>query len=99
METLEDLKGDYLIDYPDYDERIERVYLNLDGLQGTGTATLREVARALRELRDSGKQVVAFGHAYSQGNYLPSQEVARLCNDEGCGLTAALGQRVARIYL
>ena len=47
---------------------------------------------------DVGSEVTLFGYD-SQGNCLPSQEVARLCNDEGCGLTAALGQRVARIYL
>lgn len=45
-----------------------------------------------------GSEVTLFGHD-SLGNHLPSQEVARLCDDEGCGLTAALGQRVARIYI
>ena len=45
-----------------------------------------------------GSEVTLFGYD-SQGNHLPSQEVARLCNDEGCGLTAALGSRVERIYL
>src|SRR5690554_5186355 len=54
------------IDAAAADERIERVYLNLDGLYGTGIATLREVAAALRDLRESGKQVVAYGTAYSQ---------------------------------
>src|SRR5690606_13332510 len=42
------------------DQRIERVYLDLDGLSGTGIATLREVAAALRGLRESGKEVIAF---------------------------------------
>lgn len=45
-----------------------------------------------------GSEVTLFGYD-GQGNFLPSQEVARLCDDEGCGLTAALGNRVARIYL
>lgn len=44
-----------------------------------------------------GSEVTLFGHD-GQGNFLSSQEVARLCDDEGCGLTAALGSRVARIY-
>ena len=52
------------------DARIERVYLDLDGLQPSGIAPLREVAAALRDLRESGKQVVAFGHAYGQDGYL-----------------------------
>ena len=45
-----------------------------------------------------GSEVTLFGYD-GQGAYLSSQEVARLCDDEGCGLTAALGSRVARIYL
>jgi len=44
-----------------------------------------------------GSEVTLFGRD-GMGNALSSQEVARLCNDEGCGLTAALGNRVARIY-
>ena len=45
-----------------------------------------------------GSEVTLFGYD-GRGNYLSSQEVARLCDDEGCGLTAALGSRVARIYI
>lgn len=47
---------------------------------------------------DVGNEVTLYGYD-GAGNYLSSQEVARLCDDEGCGLTAALGNRVARIYL
>lgn len=46
---------------------------------------------------DVGSEVTLFGYD-GRGNYLSSQEVARLCDDEGCGLTAALGSRVARVY-
>ena len=46
----------------------------------------------------TGDDVTLFGYD-GTGNFLPSQEVARLCDDEGCGLTAALGHRVARIYI
>lgn len=45
-----------------------------------------------------GSEVTLFGYD-REGNLLSSQEVARLCDDEGCGLTAALGSRVERIYL
>lgn len=45
-----------------------------------------------------GSEVTLFGYD-GTGNFLSSQEVARLCDDEGCGLTAALGSRVARVYL
>lgn len=45
-----------------------------------------------------GDPVTLFGWD-EQGNLLPSQEVALLIGeDEGCGLTAQLSPRVARIY-
>ncbi len=43
-------------------------------------------------------EVTFFGYD-RDGNFLSSQEVAALANDEGCGLTQALTDRVARIYL
>jgi protease-4 len=52
------------------DKRIERVVLELDEFQPSGFASLREVAAALAKLRASGKQVVAFGDNYDQGQYL-----------------------------
>jgi protease IV len=52
------------------DKRIERVFLRTDRLVPSGFASLREVADALRELRAAGKQVVAFGEYYQQGQYL-----------------------------
>lgn len=52
------------------DKRIERVVLDLDGLGSAGFASLREVAAALSKVRAAGKQVVAHGEAYSQGQYL-----------------------------
>ena len=52
------------------DRHVERVLLQLDKLQPSGMASMREVARALDELRASGKQVVAFGENISQGQYL-----------------------------
>ena len=52
------------------DERIERVLLQVDNLQPSGMASMREVAAALGQLRASGKQVVAFGEGIGQGQYL-----------------------------
>ena len=52
------------------DKRIERVALELDDFQPSGFASLREVAAALAKLRASGKQVVAYGDNYGQGQYL-----------------------------
>ncbi|WP_372016718.1 signal peptide peptidase SppA [Pseudoxanthomonas sp. 10H] len=52
------------------DKHIERVLLQLDKLEPSGMASMREVAAALAELRASGKQVVAFGENIGQSQYL-----------------------------
>lgn len=52
------------------DKRIERVLLRVDGLGFSGHAALRELAAAIGDLRASGKQVVAFGEALGQQQYL-----------------------------
>jgi protease-4 len=51
------------------DKRIERLAVNLDELQPSGFASLREVGAALAAVRASGKQVVAFGQGFTQGQY------------------------------
>src|SRR5690606_13395324 len=52
------------------DKRIERVLLRVDGLGFSGHAALRELAAAIGDLRASGKQVIAFGEALGQQQYL-----------------------------
>ncbi|WP_240125451.1 signal peptide peptidase SppA [Thermomonas alba] len=52
------------------DARIERVAVFLDDLQPSGFASLREIAAKLAALRAAGKQVIAYGEGYSQGQYL-----------------------------
>ena len=45
-----------------------------------------------------GDEVTFFGYD-AAGNYLSSQDIAAMVNDdEGCGLTSALSPRVARVY-
>lgn len=45
-----------------------------------------------------GDEVTFFGYD-AAGNYLSSQDIAAMVNDdEGCGLTSALSSRVARVY-
>ena len=58
------------IDAARADKKIERVVLELDKLQPSGFASMREVAAALQELRASGKQLVAFSENMSQSQYL-----------------------------
>jgi len=52
------------------DKKIERVVLELDKLQPSGYASLREVASALQALRASGKQIVAYSEGMGQWQYL-----------------------------
>ncbi|MBS9445141.1 signal peptide peptidase SppA [Xylella fastidiosa] len=52
------------------DKKVERVLLDLDKLQPSGYASLREVVAALQNLKDSGKQLVAFSESMTQSQYL-----------------------------
>ena len=74
------------IDAAKGDERIERVLLQVDGLQASGMASMREVATALGELRASGKQVVAFGEGIGQAPYLLAAQADEIYLDPMGGL-------------
>lgn len=52
------------------DTKIERVVLRVDQLNASGMASLREVAAAVERVRASGKQVIAYGEALDQRQYL-----------------------------
>lgn len=52
------------------DARIERVAVSLDELQPSGFASLNAIAAKLAAIRAAGKQVIAYGDGYSQGQYL-----------------------------
>ena len=51
------------------DPKIGRVLILLDDMQGTGLATLREIAAAIDRVRAGGKQVIAWGSALDQRRY------------------------------
>src|SRR5688572_6933373 len=68
------------------DKRIERVYVRFDRLEPSGYASLREVAAALGRVRASGKQVVAFGEQYMQGQYLLAAQADEVYVDPMGGL-------------
>ncbi|HAI45770.1 Protease 4 [compost metagenome] len=63
------------------DKKIERVVLELDKLQPSGFASMREVAAALQDLRASGKQVVAFSENMSQWQYLLAAQASEVYLD------------------
>jgi protease-4 len=51
------------------DSRISALVLRLDRMQGAGLSKLEDVARSIEAFKLSGKPVLAFGAAYSQGQY------------------------------
>jgi protease-4 len=52
------------------DRRIGALVIETDDMSGAGQAKLEELADAIRYFRRSGKKVIAFGHNYSQSQYL-----------------------------
>ncbi len=68
------------------DKKIERVVLNLDRLQPSGFASMREVASALQDLRAAGKQVVAFSENMGQSQYLLAAQADEVYLDPMGGL-------------
>lgn len=52
------------------DGNIERVLLRVDRMGFSGFAAIREIGAAVQALRESGKQVVAFGERFTQAQYL-----------------------------
>ena len=63
------------------DKRIERVVLHLDELQPSGFASLRDVATAIGRVKAAGKQVIAYGDNYSQGQYLLAAQANKIYLD------------------
>ncbi|GAB3346689.1 signal peptide peptidase SppA [Lysobacter tyrosinilyticus] len=68
------------------DKRIERVVLKLDRLQGSGVASLREVARKLAEVKASGKEVIAYSETMDQKQYLLASQASEVYLDPMGGL-------------
>ena len=63
------------------DKRIERILLRTDRMAFSGYASAREVAAAIARVRASGKQVVAFGENFDQGQYLLAAEASEVYLD------------------
>ena len=76
---LRDLLG--ALDAARSDKRIDRVVLHLDELQPSGFASLRDVAAAIAKVKAAGKQVIAYGDNYSQGQYLLAAQANKIYLD------------------
>ncbi|UTW45365.1 signal peptide peptidase SppA [bacterium SCSIO 12696] len=60
------------------DQRINSLVLDLDNLSGAGFSKLRDVGAALQQFRASGKQVIAVGNNFSQGQYFLASHADRI---------------------
>lgn len=56
------------IRYASNDDRIEGIYIDCNGMSG-GIASLQYIRQTLADFKKSGKWIVAYGDAYTQGNY------------------------------
>ncbi len=65
------------------DENIKGIYLNLTGIQA-GSATILEIRNALVKFKESGKFIVSYSEAYSQGSYFLATTADKIyLNPEG----------------
>jgi len=57
------------VDQATDDDRIRAIVLRLDDLTAADSAHARQLGEALERFKAAGKEVIAFGHSYSQGQY------------------------------
>lgn len=61
------------------DDRIEGIYLRMNGMGGvTGTALIEELREAIELFKQSGKFVVSYNETYSQGQYYLASAADRI---------------------
>ncbi|MEO5596111.1 MAG: signal peptide peptidase SppA, partial [Lysobacteraceae bacterium] len=75
------------------DKRIERVLIRPDQIDADGMAQLREVAAAIRAVRASGKEVIAYADNLDQRGYLLAAEANKVyLHPSGSLLLEGLGR-------
>lgn len=76
-----------VIDGAAKDKKIERVLLDVDGFSASGFASLGEVAEALKRLKASGKEIIAFSQGMGQSQYLLAAQADEIYLDpDGYGI-------------
>ena len=75
------------------DPKISHLVINTDGLEASGMASIREIARALQEFKRSGKPVYAFANGYEQKQYLLAAQADEVYMDPyGAFMPEGLGR-------
>jgi protease IV len=75
------------------DPKISHLVLNTDGLEASGMASIREVAKALQDFKSSKKPVYAFANGYEQKQYLLAAQADEIYMDpDGSFMPEGLGR-------
>jgi protease IV len=71
MDMSETLLWDVInaIEIAEHDDKINAIFLDFRGMRGAGLGALTEIRSALVRFKESGKIIVAYSDAYSQGHY------------------------------
>ena len=78
------------------DDRVKAVALDLDGFTGGGQTTLTDLSNAIRDVRQSGKPVLAYATGYTDDGYQLASAASEIwLNPLGLvGITGPGGQRL-----
>lgn len=79
------------------DDRIKAVGLDLDGFTGGGQAALSDLADAIRDVRQSGKPVIAYATGYTDDSYLLASAASEVWLNP-LGLVGIVGPGGQRLY-
>ena len=66
------------IDYAGNDERIQVLVLNLRDMGGAGISKLQNIGEALIRFKESGKEIIAAGDVFNQGQYYLAAHADRI---------------------
>jgi protease IV len=79
------------------DDRVKVVALDLDGFTGGGQASLSDLSDAIRDVRQSGKPVIAYATGYTDDGYQLASAATEIWMNP-LGLVAAAGPGGQRLY-
>jgi protease-4 len=79
------------------DDRVKAVALDLDGFSGGGQTALSDLAEAIRDLRSSGKPVIAYATGYTDDSYLLASAASEIWLNP-LGVVGIVGPGGSRLY-
>ena len=79
------------------DDRVKAVALDLDGFTGGGQTALSDLAEVIRDLRSSGKPVIAYATGYTDDSYLLASAASEIWLNP-LGVVGIVGPGGSRLY-